>query len=168
MNRTRFLTWSVVLLLLLNAGTLLYLFMSHRMDKNERMSPPGKGSADFIVEKLKLDAPQQEQFADLRRQHQDAMYSIQKKDRELHDMYFGLLKSDDPDMAKVDSVSKLIAEQRSQLESATFDHFRQLRNICRDDQKKLFDATIDEIARSIAPKGPRPEGGGPPPPERPD
>jgi periplasmic protein CpxP/Spy len=159
MNKLRFLTWSVILLLLLNAGTLIYLFMQKTSD--QRLPPGGGGAADFIIEKLKLDAPQQKQFEEMRHQHQDITRRAHEEERRLHDIYFSLLKTDNPDKAKVDSVSSLIAAQRSMIESATFSHFQQLRQLCRDDQKKLFDATIDEIAKRITPKGPRP--GGPPP-----
>jgi periplasmic protein CpxP/Spy len=158
MNKLRFLTWSVVLLLLLNAGTLIYLFMQK---KHEQGPPAGGGAADFIIENLRLDAAQQKQFEEMRHQHQDITRRAHEEDRRLHDIYFSLLKTDNPDKAKVDSVSSLIATQRSMIESATFSHFQQLRQLCRDDQKKLFDATIDEIAKRMTPKGPGP--GGPPP-----
>jgi protein CpxP len=158
MNKFRFLTWSVVVLLLLNAGTLIYLLMSKQADKKP---PPGEGASSFIIEQLKLDAQQQQLFFELRHQHQEIIQRIQEQDRRLHDEYFNLLKTDNPDRVKADSISSLIAKQRSSIEAATFDHFQQLRKLCRDDQKKLFDATIDEIMKRMGPKGPPP--GGPPP-----
>ena len=171
MNKIRFLTWGVILLLLLNAGTLVYLFIQ----KKQEQGPPagGSGAADFIIEKLKLDATQQKQFEQLRNQHQDITRHARDEERRLHDVYFSLLKTDNPDKAKVDSLTSLIAVQRSITESATFSHFQQLRQLCRDDQKKLFDATIDEIAKRVSPKGPPPPGGdrrpdGPPPLGGPD
>jgi protein CpxP len=159
MNKFRFLIGSVVILLLLNAGTLIYLLTSKQPGK---MSPPGEGASNFIIEQLKLDAQQQQLFLELRHQHQEIIQRIQEQDRKLHDAYFNLLKTDNPDRVKADSISLLIAKQRASIEAATFDHFQQLRNLCRDDQKKLFDATIDEIMKRMAPKGPPP--GGPPPP----
>ena len=53
-----------------------------------------------------------------------------------------------------------MAAHQKELEQFTFDHFQKLRAICRDDQKKLFDETIDEIAKMVA-GGPHP--GDPPP-----
>lgn len=161
MNKLRFLTWTVILLLLLNAGTLIYLLMSKRTETDQR-PPRGEGASKFIIEQLKLDDKQQLQFAELRHQHQEIIRRIQDQDRSLHDEYFNLLKTDTPDKAKADSISLLIAKQRSAIEAATFEHFLQLRRLCNDDQKKLFDATIDEIMRQMGgPKGPPP--GGPPP-----
>ncbi len=157
MNKLRFLTWSVILLLLLNTVTLICLFMTKKTDQKP---PRGEGVSNFIIEKLRLDKQQQEQFFELRRRHQELMKSIHEDDRDLHDQYFDLLKTDNPDKAKADSLSLLMGQQQSHIEAATFDHFQQLRKLCRDDQKKLFDETIDEITRLMAPKGPPP--GGPP------
>jgi protein CpxP len=162
MNKFRFLSISVVLLLLLNIGTLAYLF-STRKD-TERPGPPGKAVADFIIKQLQLDAGQQEKFAELRDRHQGILQAAHKEDRRLHDTWFDLLKTDNPDRKKADSVSMLIANQRSVIEMATFVHFQELRQLCRDDQKKRFDATIDEIVRRMGPKGP-PPGAPPPRPE---
>lgn len=161
MNKQRFLWATIILLLVLNLGTLVWLFYSH--NKQEEGRPPG-GAADFIVEQLQLDQQQQEQFFELRRQHRTTIRQAQEEDKNLHDTYFGLLKTDNPDKKLVDSVAVLMAAQRSHMETATFDHFAQLRKICRDGkQKKLFDETIDEIARQIAAPGrPLPPGGRPP------
>lgn len=161
MNKSRLILVALILLVLLNIGTLIILFLPTR--KEDRQGPPGRTAADFIIGQLHLDASQQEKFAELRMRHQDAVAVARREDRRLHDMYFNLLKNDQPDKTKADSVSRLIADQRRVIEEATFIHFEELRKLCRDDQKKLFDATIDEIARMIGPKGPPPHPGVPPP-----
>ena len=158
MNKTRFLTIALVVLLLLNAVTLFILFHDH-LNRKEHTQQQGEGPANYIVEQLKLDANQQKQFADLRHEHQGFTKKFHEEDRKLHDAYFDLLKTDNPDKAKVDSIAGLMSAQRKQLEQFTFEHFQKIRAICRDDQKKLFDETIDEIAKQI--------GGGPPPPNGP-
>lgn len=172
MNKVLFLTICVVLLFLLNAGMLIYLFQLRSYQQELR----DQGADSFIIERLKLDAGQQQAFATLRHQHQDITRQIHEEDRHLHDEYFALLKTAHPNKAKADSIATLIAEQRTKIEQATFDHFEQLRNLCHDDQKALFDNTIDEIARRMAPpRGGRPGGPGrpdgppdgmPPPPQR--
>ncbi|HSC38415.1 MAG TPA: hypothetical protein VLD19_11100, partial [Chitinophagaceae bacterium] len=115
----------------------------------------------------------QQQFAGLRKEHQQAIRAVHEEDRRLHDAYFDLLKTDHPDRAKVDSLALLIGAEENLLSKATFEHFEKLRALCRDDQKKLFDATIDEISHRMAPPphgrpdGPPPPQGqdGPPPPQ---
>jgi Spy/CpxP family protein refolding chaperone len=160
MNKVLFLTIGIVLLFLLNAGMLIYLFRLRAFQHELR----GRGAGDFIVEQLHLNEQQQRAFAQLRRRHHETVRQAQEEDRHLHDVYFTLLKTDHPDKARADSVASLIAAQRAVIEKATFDHFEQLRNLCNGDQKKLFDETIDEIARHMAPpQHERPEGPPPPP-----
>ena len=157
MNKMRFLTVCIILLLILNAVTLFILFHMHLGQPHGVHG--GEGPAKYIIEQLKLDTRQQEQFAELRNRHHDFARKSHEEEERLHDLYFSLLKTDDPDKAKVDSVATLIGAQRKALATATFEHFRELRAICRGDQKKLFDATVDEIARMVSgPPGP----GGPP------
>jgi len=172
MSKINFLTLCVVLLLLLNAGTLVVMFRWHG-DKTGDTRANGNGPAAFIIQALKLDARQQERFATLRSEHQQITRAAHEEDKRLHDAYFDLLKTDHPDKARVDSLASLIGAQRKLIETAAFEHFEKLRALCRDDQKKLFDATIDEIARRMAPQGPgRPprqeRGDGPPLGQRPD
>jgi Spy/CpxP family protein refolding chaperone len=157
MNKTKFLTVGLVLLLLLNAITLFLLIHMH-LDR-AHVKHEGEDPANFIIEQLRLDANQQKQFADLRHQHQEFSRTAHEKEKELHDAYFSLLKTDNPDKAKVDSMTTLMAAHHKELEQFTFEHFQKLRGICRGNQKKLFDETIDAIAKMV--------GGGPPRPGRP-
>lgn len=159
MNKMRFLTIGIILLFLLNAGMLVFL-LKPNAPINYSARPE---AASFIIEQLHLDAQQQLTFERLRHQHHEAVRQAQEEDRHLHDAYFALLKTDHPDKTKADSVATLIAAQRALIEKATFDHFVQLRALCHPDQQQLFDATIDEIARRIAPP-PHERREGPPPP----
>jgi len=160
MNKTKFLTIGLVALLLLNAVTLFILFHMH-LDQRDHEKRQGEGPANFIVDQLRLDENQQKQFADLRREHQDFSRKNHEDEKDLHKAYFDLLKTDSPDKTKVDSIATLMANHHKELEEFTFQHFQKLRAICRDDQKKLFDETIDEIAKMIG--GDVPHPGGPPP-----
>jgi len=159
MSKIKFLTAGLLILLALNAVTLFKLFQLPS-DQKGRKEHTGEGPADLIIERLKLDAGQQKQFAELRHQHQDFTRNIHEQGKKLHDEYFALLKTDEPDKAKADSIAGLMASHQKELELFTFEHFQKLRAICRDDQKKLFDQTIDEIAKQVG-RPPRPEG--PPP-----
>jgi protein CpxP len=159
MKKMTFLIIGVVLLFLLNGITLFILYHTHLA--NNRGHHGDKGPAEYIISRLKLDDPQQRQFEVLRDQHQDLARKSREEEEILHDVYFSLLKTDNPDKIKVDSVANLIGEQRKKMAAVTFEHFRQLRAICHDDQKKLFDNTIDEIARMVAG-----DPDGPPPPRR--
>ena len=76
-------------------------------------------------------------------------------------MIFAKRQVDSIDKTKVDSIATLMANHHKELEEFTFQHFQKLRAICRNDQKKLFDETIDQISKMIGEAPPHP--GGPPP-----
>jgi hypothetical protein len=165
MSKINLLVMAVIGLLLLNAGTLFFMFRWHGTTADSRLDN-GEGPAAYIIQVLKLDTQQQAQFTVLRREHQQAIRHVHQEDRRLHDAYFSLLKTDHPDQAKVDSIADLICAEEKLLAKTTFDHFEKLRALCRTDQKELFDATIDDIARRMAPPPQRRPGG--PPGQRPE
>lgn len=149
MNKTTLLTIAVIGLLLLNAAMLVFMFTQW-----PPQGPPhgGKGgAADLIIEKLKLDDKQQLQFAELRKQHHSRVEALQEGDRDLHRQLFDLLKQDNADKAKADSLIMLMGENNRNIQLVTYNHFAELRKICNDEQKKLYDATIDEIIRFMMP-----------------
>lgn len=175
MNKTKLLTICLVALVLLNAGTLFYLF---RSQKSAGQTPlqKGEGPAAYIVEQLKLNDQQQAEFKKLRDEHQGSIRPAREEDKKLHQAFFGLVKSGKSIGAETDSLINLMVAQRKIMENATFSHFQKLRNLCTDEQKPRLDELIDELAMRISapgpaggrPPGPPPgEGGertGPPPP----
>lgn len=148
MKKTNLLIASLILLVLLNIGTLGFIIYAQKRPANEMYSR--NEPSEFIIQKLQLDNNQQKEFEILKQQHHMAAEAIQQKDKQLHDAFFDLLKTDNPDKAKVDSIASLVAGQQRQLVLSAFDHFASLRSICTDSQKKLFDENINEIARIVA------------------
>lgn len=176
MNKTKLLIICLVALVLLNAGTLFYLF---RSQKSAGQAPPqkGEGPATYIIEQLKLNDQQQAEFKKLRDEHQGSIRRAREEDKKLHQAFFGLVKSGKAAGAEADSLISLMAAQRKIMENATFTHFQKLRNLCTDEQKPKLDEIIDELAMRIGatgpagerPPGPPGEGGehqGPPPPAK--
>src|SRR4051812_34337606 len=125
MSKINFLTISVVLLLLLNAGTLVYMFRWHDSQKTGVVDS-GNGPAAYIIQTLQLDEQQQQRLANLRREHQQSIRSVREEDQRLHDAYFSLLKTDSPNTAKIDSLAGLIGRMEMQLSKITFAHFEKL------------------------------------------
>jgi hypothetical protein len=149
MKKEQFFMITTFVLLLLNTGTLVFLF------KNQGQNIPGKmdgGPGEYIIRELDLNPSQQKQFEVLRRQHQEQFSSIRDEDRRHHDVYFGMLKTNFQEPGVVDSITSLIGAQRKQTELALFDHFTALRSICDPAQKEKLNNILDEIARRLSPK----------------
>ena len=85
------------------------------------------------------------------------MVELDAMDHEIHKGYFELLKAEKPDDKKADSLQQKMQWIVNERNTATFDHFKKLRAICKPEQKVLFDQLIDEISRALN-AGPGPQG----------
>lgn len=160
MEKTKFLTLIIIVLLAVNAGTLAYLVYSN-VKQNEPTPNQKGGPAAFIIKQLKLDEQQQTVFEELRFEHRSGMIRKQDSIRTLHQEMFNHLKSDTPNATAADSIATIISLRKKELDMFTFHHFRQLREICNAEQKQLFDKFINEIQQAIT-SPPHREGGKPP------
>ncbi|MBP6732541.1 MAG: periplasmic heavy metal sensor [Chitinophagales bacterium] len=150
-NKVKLLYVVIVTLLLINTGTLAFIFI---YGAPARQSGPREVSR-WITEQLQLNEEQQEQYGQLQDEHRKNMDAIHEQDRNLHDRYFKLLQDPAADSALVSQLADSIALNRKQTELTTFYDFQKIRGICSPEQQKKFDQIIGEALRMMAPR-PRP------------
>jgi periplasmic protein CpxP/Spy len=160
MKRETLLTISVVMLLLLNLGTLGYLFLGQRMGSPHH--PPRVDK--IIIETLHWNAEQQSKFDILKHEHRSQMNELDDKNREIARGYFMLLNATSLDTAQKDSLEKAMASIEAEKADITFRHFEDLKRICTAEQAKNFDALIPQLIDILL--APRPKHF--PPPSRRD
>lgn len=147
------LKWCVGILVILNIALLINSWRKPGM-----MHPPphpprhaeGGGPAKMIIEELKLNTDQINQFEKLKESHRASVRELNDKGREIRHAYFELLKNDEVDQKQVDELSNAISANQKEIEKVTFDHFKEVRKICNADQKKRFDEIIGDILRHMA------------------
>jgi protein CpxP len=162
MKQTTYLVIAIVALLLLNLGTLGFILFSHP-PQPPPFPPPGAGHPQFdrmIINTLRLDDKQQQQFDILKREHHEAIMKLDGEYNETLKDYLGLLKSEHPDSTTKYSLEQKLAQIQVQKASITLDHFTKLRAICTPEQQPRFDSLIPALTRVIAP----PQNMPPPPP----
>ena len=164
MKKENFYKIIIIALLLLNFGVLGYLWSGGR---NNHMPPPhdgrGEGPAGFIIERLQLDAQQQEAFQKLRDAHHVKADELKEESRQLHDVLFAGLTDSSINQPQVDSLMTLIAQNDHAKETLNYNHFKELKSILKPEQYKLYDEFIGDIARRFGPPPRGPRGDGPPP-----
>ncbi len=145
MNKTKFLTILVLLLLVLNAVTLFFLLGKKDGPKNK----PGGGRpySEYLTKQLNLDSMQVAQLRVLRDKHKEELGNLWKEDRELQEAKFVLLKEGSTDSVKLDSIVTLIVANKKKFELAFHNHFLQIRALCRPEQVELFNKTLDEMKK---------------------
>ena len=165
MERNKLLTIAVFMLLILNIGTLIFLWAGRH---GHHPPPFGQGRQDegppafrFLVHELKLDSMQEKKYAAMRDAHHataDSLIHVMKDERE---KLFDLIAS--TDTAAIDSQIHAIAGNQANLESATFHHFRDLFSILNETQQHRFNDVIDDALRMITGPHPPPDQHPPPP-----
>lgn len=154
------LKWSVVVLAVLNIALMVNMWM-----KPGHHGPPphhrGGGPKDMIIHELGFNQTQITKFEELIDQHRSGMRELEKKGRDIRESYFKLMSGDTLDRKTKEELEIAIAETQKNIDMITFDHFRQVRVLCSQEQKKKFDRMIGEIMMQM--RGPH----GPPPPQGP-
>jgi len=157
MNRNTLLTVAVIGLLLLNLGTLAFLF-SGRHRPVPAGGPPRLDR--MITEELHLNEAQQKQFERLKTEHHRRFVELDQREKQTRDQLLDLLKTDSPDTTKADSLMAALGQIRVERERLNFNHFRDLRAMCNAGQKSSFDDLMERLSDFINRSGPP----GPPPP----
>lgn len=159
MGNTRFLKITIITLLLINIGTLVFIWTS-----KPHHGPPGDGprtggpgsAAEFLVKELKFDEKQQKLFTEMHEKHHERVRLIQEKNNELHHRFFDLLKTAPIDTIAATALADSMSMCQKRIEMLTFQHFKMVREICSAEQQQRFGEVINEALRIMAPKrGPR-------------
>jgi len=141
-NKIDFWRMTVVALLLLNGGVLFFLLSKPGPPHPGRRG--GEGPKHLIIERLHLDAAQTDAYEKLVRRHQS---DVRAKEREIHDtkrsLYAGLQGAEYP--AK-DSLARRIGQLQVDVEHIHFNHFQDIKTLCRPEQIADFNELAGELA----------------------
>jgi len=151
MKKETLLVITIVVLFLLNLSTLGFLFF--------RRPPhsPGAGALDRrIISTLQLDEAQQQRFEQLKKAHHEQMQASDRAYRDALNNYFGLLKSDSVASVQRDSLQAILTRIQNDRAAVTFQHFADLKALCRPEQKQDFDRLLPDLLQVILPHRNRP------------
>tara|TARA_R110000868_G_scaffold50170_2_gene160594 strand:+ start:140 stop:649 length:510 start_codon:yes stop_codon:yes gene_type:complete len=146
-------------------------FLIHYLGNPERraQSDRGENPDNFIVQELKFNDSQKEQFIVLSDAHRKEMQSISEELRNLKDGLFSKISDESVNERYVDSITSLIGEKEKAIDIATFNHFKSIRKLCNEKQKEKFNRIIKDAIHRGGQQGSPPQGGpenrnAPPPP----
>lgn len=160
MRQERFYKIVIIALLLLNVGTLAFLFIS-RGDNHAHVEhvkkPPHRNPVDnIIINRLYLDEKQQEKFEIYKRQHRKSTDSVQRIITGIQKELFALVKYERMNVEKRDSLLTKIEESESAKHLITIDHFHDLRSMMRPEQVESFNEFMEDIGSRITGPGHKP------------
>ncbi|MGD9488186.1 MAG: hypothetical protein AB7W47_09195 [Calditrichaceae bacterium] len=175
-KQKRYLWITVIVLLILNISSLTVLWMG-RPDG----SRPQKAQNDPVTEanriqellkaELDFDETQSLQYLKLRREHRQKAVQLQKDISRIKKQMFDEVLLENHKQELSDSLLALAQEKQARLEKITFQHFLDLKKLCKPEQQDKLKILLNEFFRKNAPTGmindaspPSPDAEGPPPP----
>lgn len=151
-DMTRFWKWMAGLLTLLNLALLITIW---KAPAAHGPPLPDFGPAKRIIHELNFNENQVSNYNKLVEEHRAAMRKLRDEGGLLRNNYFELLKEEHPADSTITLKLAAIARNQEEIEKVTFNHFREVREICTPDQKKKFDEMILDVLRAMGkPKGP--------------
>lgn len=150
MKRENFYALVIIILLLLNIGTLSFLWIN-KPERVHHMPPNNPGR--IIINELQLDDQQQQQFNTFKHAHRKSTDSVQRLIKGVQRKLFSLVKQDEMDVNKRDSLLKQIEQYESTKHLITIQHFHDIRSILNPDQKELFNGFVEAIGSKITGPG---------------
>jgi Spy/CpxP family protein refolding chaperone len=152
MSKIKLLGIAVIGLLLLNFGILGMMFFQPRAEGPGH--PPHKRPREIIIERLKLDDEQQEQYEHLIHRHRSAVDSLNERSKKAKTELYSLLNEPFGDSLRSSALLNEIANIQKETEKVNFAHFREIRQLCRPEQIPMFNELIAELSTLFGP--PRP------------
>ncbi|MDX1905815.1 MAG: hypothetical protein SF053_02190 [Bacteroidia bacterium] len=146
---------AVVLLVsnLILAGILLY-----RGTQSVPSHPPDR--RQVIITQLKLDSEQVRAYDQLIASHRQQIQGLQHDIKDLKTQLYASLAV--PGASPADTLIAHIGAQQQAIERVHYEHFREIGNLCRPDQRAGFEALVVQLSDLFGPP-PGPPPGGPPP-----
>lgn len=141
--KNKLFTWLIALLMVANAGTLVFYWVNHFNLKREH-SPKV-----FLAKRLGLTEHQQKLYFDLAKEHNESAKKIRQQIKTDKDVLFQLLKSDTVIDSARNSAALNVSLSIQSLDILTFEHFKKVRALCTEEQKPIFDDIIQQMVSSV-------------------
>lgn len=142
LSRIKFWQIAALLLLLLNIGMVTYM----RMAKPPRHR---EGPKKHIIEQLNLDSEQVAAYEQLITRHRAAVSAKQQEIHQVKESLYGQLKTTPAPPA--DSLAIQIGRLQEKLEHIHYQHFQEIKSLCRSEQLPAFNHLAGDLARYFAP-----------------
>jgi hypothetical protein len=154
--------WAVIIILIIiNLSVLSWLWLSP-----QKMQGPV--SPERIEKILNFDSKQSEQFEVIKDRHFAEILPIRDSIKTLKSDLIDYIKREKPEQKVIDEKMNLLTAKIKENEEKTLKHFTEIRVICNDEQKHIFDNDILESFKKQGPNGrPSLPNGRPPRPENP-
>lgn len=151
MSKIKLLTIAVTGLLLINIAIVCFLFFKRPPHPPEGMGPlmDQAGPKNIIIERLHFDKEQVAAYEKLIQAHQAAVKLMDDSIKLAKHALYQTLSHES--FAGKDSLLNRLSFLKNKIELLHYDHFAELKKICRPDQLDNFNELTNELAHLFAP-----------------
>lgn len=144
MNKIKFLMGLVVGLCIVNIGLMAFILFRPPVMHDER-------PRELIIQKLNFDKEQVAQYDKMISAHRDSVHSLE---RQIHDaknqLYGSLVRG-----TLKDSLMSKLGELQQRIEMVHYNHFMDIKKLCRAGQQQQFNELTTELADYFRPPPPK-------------
>lgn len=129
-------------------------FIANQFKKPPRNKP--SGPAVFIAKELHFDEDQMAQFDVLLAPHDAEMEELSHQKKRLKDRLFEMMFLEEVPQSVIDSILVEIGRNEQSRDTEVFNHFREVRKICDESQRRKFEKiVVGALHRNGPPPSPR-------------
>jgi protein CpxP len=142
MDKRKFSSIVILLLILINIGLVTFI-LKHK-------KPHQEGPQHHIEEVLGFSDSQKKEFGIIIKKHRKNIRSMEKERLKLKKELYTLLKVKSTDLAKKDSLIHLLSLTNEKVEQIHFNHFIEMKAICKGNQVYKFIQLTNEFPQYFA------------------
>ena len=140
----------VVGLCVVNIGLMAFILL--RSQGGPPPPPPGMPPEDrprfLIIQKLSFDKEQVTKYDELISAHREAVRKLETQMMDVKNQLYGTLTAEN---ANKDSLVHRLGNLQEQMETVHYNHFLDIKKICRPDQQQKFNELTTELAQYFRP-----------------
>lgn len=135
----------IVAIVLLACNLVLLGFMFFGKKDNKKNAERGKPLSDFFEKELNFTPEQTQKFRQLRDAHFENLRPYLKEVRKAKDSLFGFMSQPNVSDSIVLNAAENLAQKEKAQELQSYRHFKQVRDLCTEEQKPKFDTLINKL-----------------------
>ncbi|WP_339886826.1 hypothetical protein [uncultured Flavobacterium sp.] len=149
MSKSKLLIFAVIVLFLINIVTLSFFIF--KREKSNDMKGKRPLPREIVIKKLHFDKEQVSQYVALIKIHRDTISAIDDNIKMYkNSLYSELAKSDNQKV--VESLFVQIADAQTSIEKLHYNHFLDIKKLCKPEQLKDYEALTSELAKIFNPR----------------
>lgn len=153
-RKERFLFWCIVVLMLLNVVLVASFWL-----KRPPFPPPGpggeRGGGRIMEEQLQLSEEQAHQFEQIRQKHFSRTDPLEERVHEIRMTLLDEIFAIKPNEVTIQALCAEIGQTQCQFDRELFNHFRDLKDACKDQQVTELKHMLANLLENRRPPGPR-------------